>query len=164
MKIELSYTTKLEAIAQNDDVSAILDAKLQATSPAQVTDYVALALDHIKAKQDEIANAIKSLQELKKHEGARAEHIKEQVCNWIEGMGIDKLDGLITSSMTVNVAKPKEELVILNEEALINSGYFKTVIDTSMVKKALQDGIEVEGAKLDVVHVADKIQINKKRS
>ena len=163
MKIELSYTTKLEQITDSSDVLAILDHKLDATSPAQTVDYMALALDHIKAKQDDISEAIAKLQALKKDEVSRAEFIKEECAKWLEGTGLDKLDGLIVSSVTVNESKPKENLVIENEEVLINQGYFKTVLDKTAVKQALQDGKNLEGATLEVTHVANKIRVNKKK-
>ena len=162
--IQLTYTTKLESVVHDSDVCAILDAKLEATSPAQLTDYVGLALDHITAKRTDIKAAIKQLQELDKHEANREEFIKEQCANWLEATGLDKLDGLIVSSMTINNTKPKENLIVTDEDACINAGYFKTVMDTSAVKKALLDGVEVEGAHIEVVHVANKIKVNKKRN
>ena len=163
MKIELSYTTKLEQVTASSDILAILDHKLDATSPAQTVDYMALALDHITNKQDDISSAIAKLQELKKAEASRAEFIKEECAKWLEGTGLDKLDGLIVSSVTVNEAKPKENLIIEDEETLINQGYFKTVLDKTAVKQALQNGDDIEGASLEVVHVANKIRVNKRR-
>ena len=161
--IEKTYTTRLEAVSGNDSVQAILDNKLEETSPAITVDYIALALDHIEDKKAEITDAIKTLQDMKKHEELRAEFIKEECATWLEGTGLDKLDGLIVSSVTINETKPKQELIITDEEALINGGYFKTVVDKTVVKKALQDGVEVEGAELEVVYSANKIKINKKR-
>ena len=163
MKIELSYTTKLEEVYQDDNIIAILDEKLQATSPARTVDYVGLALDHIEYAIKDAKSAIKGYQEAVKFEEARQEYIKEEVAKWLEGTGLNKLDGIIVSSMTVNEVKPQNNLIIQNEEALINQGYFKTVLDETAVKQALQNGDDVEGAELEVVHVANKIRVNKKR-
>ena len=44
--IQRSYETKLES-ADKNHVIAILDAKLEATSPERTADYVSLALDNI---------------------------------------------------------------------------------------------------------------------
>ena len=162
-KIQLSYTTKLEAISDIDDVKAIMDAKLEATSPAQTVDYVGLALDHIDAKVAEINATIKTLQEMKKHESDRKEHLKEQIGEWLEDTGLDKLDGLIVSSMTIHKAKPQENVIITDEAAVIDAGYFKPTIDKTKVKEALLSGIDVKGANIEVVHVANKIKVNKKR-
>lgn len=161
--IEKSYTTKLEAVSDRDDVQAILNSKLDATSPAQTVDYMALALDNIDNKVIDAKNAIKAIQEVIKHEEARKEHIKEQCAEWLEDTGLDKLEGMIVSSVTINKTAAKENLIVMDEDALINQGYFKTVLDKTAVKKALQDGKEVEGAKLEVIHVANKIKVNKKR-
>ena len=163
MIIAKTYTTKLEQVSNDDSVIAILDAKIEATSPAQTVDYMGLALDNVSRKVAEAKQAIKAIQEIIKHEEARAEHIKEQCAEWLEGTGLDKLDGMIVSSVTINETKPKQELMITSEEALINGGYFKTVVDKTAVKQALQNGEEVEGATLEVTHVANKIKINKKR-
>lgn len=164
MSIQLSYTTKLEAISDRDDVKAILNAKLEATSPAQTVDYVGLAVDHIDAKVADINSAIKALQELKKHEEARREYIKEQVCEWLEDNGLDKLEGMLVSSITVYQPETVKELVITDEEALINGGYFKPVVDKTMAKNCILNGIEVEGARVEITHQANKIKINKKRA
>jgi hypothetical protein len=162
-EIQLSYTTKLEMITDKDDVIAILDHKLEATSPAQTVDYMALAIDHIDAKIADGKSAIKAIQEAIKHEESRKEHIKEQCSNWLEGTGLDKLNGMIVSSVTINKAKPQENIIITDEEALINGGYFKTVVDKTKAKNDLLAGLEVEGAHIEVVHVANKIKVNKKR-
>ena len=163
MELQKTYTTHLESITQDTDVIAILDHKCEDVGPARTVDYIGLALDNVDKKMADINAAIKQLQEMKKHEDARKEHIKEQTCNWLEGTGLDKLDGLIVSSMSINNTKPKEELIITDEESCINAGYFKTVLDKSELKKDLLEGKEVEGAKIEVIHVANKIKINKKR-
>ena len=161
--IQLSYTTKLEAVSDRDDVQAILNNKLESTSPAQTVDYMALALDHIDSKIADAKSAVKAIQEVIKHEEARKEHIKEECAVWLEDTGLDKLDGMIVSSVSINKTKAKENLIVTDEEALINGGYFKTVIDTSKAKKDLLEGKEVEGARIEVIHVANKIKVNKKR-
>lgn len=164
MKLELSYTTKLEAVTDNSSVKAILDAKLEATSPAQLVDYVGLALNHIATKRAEIKDTIKRLQELDKQEANREEFIKEQTSAWLEDVGVDRLDGRLVSSMTVTPSKPKEDLVIDNEDALIAGGYAKMVLDNAMIKKQLLAGVEVEGAHIEVTHTQPKIKINKMRT
>ena len=161
--IEKTYTTKLEAVSAKDDVLAILDAKLEATSGAGVVDYIGLATDHIEAKKEELSKHIKILQDMKKDEDARLTFIKEESAKWLEGNGIEKLDGLIVSSITINETKPKENLIVDDEEALINAGYFKTTVDTTKAKQALLSGVDVEGCHIEVVHDANKIKINKKR-
>lgn len=164
MEIQLSYTTKLETVTRKEDIKAILDAKLNATSPAQTVDYIGLAADHIQAKRNDIKNAIAQLRQIDQEEEARLELIKEQCAEWLEETGLEKLEGHIVSSITVNSPKPKEDLIIDDEEACFNAGHIKTVLDKASVKKALQNGEDVEGARLEVTHVASKIKINKKRT
>ena len=162
MIIAKTYTTKLEQVSNDDSVIAILDAKLEATSPAQTVDYMGLALDNVSRKVAEAKQAIKAIQDIIKHEEAREEHIKEQCAEWLEGTGLDKLDGMIVSSVTINKTEPKQE-VIITEAASVATKFWKSSIDKTAVKQALQNGEEVEGATLETTHVANKIKINKKR-
>lgn len=164
MKLELSYTTKLETVRDDSSVAAILDAKLEATSPAQLVDYVGLALDHIGTKRAEIKQTIKRLQELDKQEAAREEFIKEQTASWLEDTGIDRLDGRLVSSMTIAASKPQEKLVVDDEETLIKGGYFKMVVNSDLVKKHLIAGENIEGAHIEITHSLPKIKINKSRA
>jgi len=160
--IEKSYTTTLEQITVKTDVLAILDHKLAATSPERVADYMELVTGNIEAKIKNIKDYIKELNGVKKDEEDRLEFIKEQSAAWLENEGVDKLKNIHVSSITINNTAPKQTLVI-TDASLIKTKFFKSEIDKTAVKQAIQEGEEVEGATLEVIHMANKIKVNKKR-
>jgi hypothetical protein len=92
------------------------------------------------------------------------EIVKIGTALWLTESGVESLKGDIVSSMKVTTPKPTETLVVDNEEALINKGYFKTVLDKTAVKHAIQDGVDVDGAHIDVVHKESTLTVYKKRS
>jgi len=66
--------------------------------------------------------------------------------------------------MKVTNPKSKEELIVINEESLINAGYFKQVLDKTAVKNAILAGDIIEGATIEVTHQEDSLTIYKKKS
>jgi len=162
--IEKSYTTTLEQVSIKDDALAILDHKLAVTSPERVADYMELVTGNIETKILNIKNYVAELNSIKKDEEDRLEYIKEQSASWLENEGVKKLEGIHVSSITINDTKPKENVIIENEEELINIGYYKKTLDKTAVKQALQSGKKLEGfATLEIIHMANKIKVNKKR-
>ena len=162
-KIQSRYETKLET-ADSTNIIAILDAKLEATSPEGVVDYVSFAIDNLDSQVQRMKAAIAELQGLCKLADAQKDLIKVGGALWLAQSGIDKLSGDIVSSMSIYTPKSKENLIIHNEEALINQGYFKTVVDKTAVKQAILNGVEVEGAEIEVIHEGDTLKINKRRT
>lgn len=162
-KIQSRYETKLET-ADSTNIIAILDAKLEATSPEGVVDYVSFAIDNLDSQVQRMKAAIAELQGLCKVAEKQKELIKVGGALWLSQSGIDKLSGDIVSSMSIYTPKSKENLIIHNEEALINQGYFKTVVDKTAVKQAILNGVEVEGAEIEVIHEGDTLKINKRRT
>lgn len=167
LKVEKTYTTTLEKASDKDDLLAILDAKAVATTPERVADYMELATDNIKGKIDALSDYIKELQAIKKQEVNRFLLVGEKCAEWLEGSGVEKLEGLHVSSITINKTEPKENLIIEDEELLIKEGYFKKVLCNTKVKIALEvaeeAGVEFKGAKIEVIRLANKITVNKKR-
>lgn len=161
-KLTKAYITKLET-AGAENISAILDAKLEATSPNRVTDYVAFGLDNLDSQIQRMKDAKKELDFLIKEVENQKDIIKRGVSKWLSDVGIDKLDGDLTSSMKITIPKAKENLNVINEDSLINQGYFKMSLDKTAVKNAIIDGVDVEGAEIEVVYEQPTITIYKKR-
>lgn len=154
--------TKLET-ADINEMSAILDYKAQDVGANRTADYISMSVDNIQSGIDRVSSAINELQAIKKDMKIQQENIKIASCKWLESNGIDKLSGDLISSVTIAEKKPTYELNILNEESVINAGYFKTVIDKTELKNAILKGVNIEGAKLEVTYNEDAIKINKKR-
>lgn len=163
MKIEKRYETRLET-ANSENITAILDAKLEATSPERVTDYVAFGIENLEAKIERIKQAEAELKAIKAEVQEQIDTIKIGTAKWLSDSGVDSLNGDITSSMKINQPKPKENLVITTHESeLINQGYFKTVLDKTAIKNAILNGVDVDGAEIEITHSEDTVTIYKRR-
>jgi len=154
--------TKLQT-ATVDEVAAILDAKVEETGPQATVDYVGMALGNIDDSIARIKEAKATLNAVQKEAEAQAEIIKIGAAKWLAQNGIDKLNGMAVSSMTINETASTDTLIIEDEEAVIGAGYAKLVPDTVLIKKSLQGGIEIPGARLEITHNEPKIKLNKRR-
>lgn len=161
-KLELRKETRLES-APLQEVGAILDHKLEATNAEGVADYIGLSLQNIDDRIARIKEAEAQIKALKAELTSQSETIKIGSAKWLSESGIDKLNGMYVSSVSVSKAKPKEDLKVINEESLINQGFFKTVVDKTAAKQAILDGTEVDGAVIEVTHIEDKVRINMRK-
>lgn len=157
-----TLTTKLET-ADREDIIPILDKKAMEQGATQTVDYVGFALENIDSSIERIDNAIKELQSIRKEAKAQQELIKIGVAEWMTANGVDKLSGDRISSITIFDKKETQEVVIDNEEAVINAGYFKMSVDKTSAKQALLDGATFEGAHIEITHNEQSIKLNKRR-
>lgn len=164
MKLTKRYETKLET-SNIENIGAILDAKLEATSPEQLTDYVAFGIDNLEATIARMKDAESELKAMRVEIENQIEIVKTGTAKWLTDTGITNLHGDRVSSMKVTQPKEKEELKITaSEDVLINQGYFKTTLDKTAIKNSIKDGVEVEGAELEITHQESSLTIYKKRS
>ena len=161
-KLELRKETRLET-APMQEISATLDFKLAETSPEGVADYIGLSLQNIGDRLDRIKDAETQIKLLKKELVAQQDIIKIGSAKWLSDSGIDKLQGIYVSSVSVSPSNYKNELKIHNEESIINQGYFKTVVDKTAVKNAILDGAKVDGAEIEVIYEENKIRVNSRK-
>ena len=103
-------------------------------------DYIGLSIKEIDNKINYLTNDIKEMQSLKKSLQTAKTLAQETIASTLLEYGIDRIDGTVVSSITITPQKTKfkEKLVILDEEALIQLGYYKVVADEEAVKKAMQ--------------------------
>lgn len=164
--IEKVYTTTLETISGNDDVLAILDHKLLATSSERVADYIELATTNIEEKIAKLKKYKAELSAIQKDEENRLELIKEKCAEWLENSGVEKLQGIHVSSITINDTAPTNKVKILDANYWIDKhAFFKISVDESSVKNFLLDtDVDYsEFATIETIHNANKIKVNKKR-
>lgn len=154
--------TKLET-APIQEIGAILDIKVGQVGASQTADYIGLAIENIDNSMARIDEAIKELHSIKKDIKSQQETIKIGASKWLSDNGIDKLQGDRISSVTVSHKKESIEVAISDEDACINAGYFKTVIDKTSLKNALVNGANIEGAALEVTYSEDTIRVNKRK-
>lgn len=156
------YNTQLEN-ASREEIAPILYQKVDALQAHGVVDYVGFVLESLDDRVKRIDDTIKELQEAKKSINAQSDIIKIGVSEWLTENGLEKLNGDRISSISVFNKKESYELVIVDEESIINDGYFKMVVDKTAAKQAILNGIEVNGAKLELTYNEPSIRLNKKR-
>ncbi len=162
MELQKRYETNLET-AGAETIHGILDNKLVTTSPEGVADYITLGVDNLEDKTVRIDKAISDLKQMKLDIKSQVSVIKEQSASWLSSTGVDRLDGLIVSSITVSEPKPTLEVNITDDATILQSKYVKATIDKTAIKKALQDGVTVTGAELITTHNQPTLRINKRK-
>lgn len=155
--------TKLET-ASIEEISAVLDWKASEVGASGTADYIARAIENIDSGITRIDDAIKELNAIKKDMKSQQETIKIGASKWLSDNGIEKLQGDRISSIIVSPKTEKIELIVTNEEACINAGHFKTVIDKTSLKQALLDGANIDGAELEVTYSEDTLRVSKRKT
>ena len=135
-------------------------------------DRVAEAFISLDVKIDYIKEQQRLLASLKKQLELAKSYAKEETANALLSLGVKKIEGLTISSVTATKATDKSiaKLEILNEDELLNRGFFKVEIDREAVEKALLSADQREEVeqfadmKIELVHKPATIRINKRKS
>jgi len=135
-------------------------------------DRIAEAFVSLDAKIEYIKEQQRLLATLKKQLDTAKSLAKVEVSNALISLGVTKIEGLTISSITATKATDKSvtKLEILNEDALLNRGFFKIELDREAVEKALLSAdqrAEVEefaDMSIEVVHKPATIRINKRKT
>ena len=154
----------------HQSVMDILKAPTQ--SSFAKADRVAEVFISLDVKIDYIKEQQRLLAILKKQLELAKSFAKVEVSNALISLGVTKLEGLAVSSITATKATDKSvaKLEILDEDALLNRGFFKVELDREAVEKALLSGDqrhEVEqyaDMTIELVHKPATIRINKRKS
>jgi hypothetical protein len=103
----------------------------------QKADSIAEIFLNLEEKIDYLKYQIKFLNTLKKQLETSKQQAKEIIAKVFEEYGIDRLNGVVVSSLTVTPQKDdvKEHLIVKNEESLIKLGYVK--VDEKKLKESL---------------------------
>jgi len=153
----------------NQSVMNILKAPTQ--SSFAKADRVAEAFVSIDAKIDYIKEQQRLLASLKKQLELAKATGKEELANALLSLGVKKIEGLAISSITATKATDKSvaKLVILDEDELLNRGFFKVELDTEAIEKALlsadqrQEVEQYADMTIELVHKPATIRINKRK-
>lgn len=151
---------------QSQDTKETLNWKLEQLTnnnlPVEqgMADYIYFGISNIDAKikqlkayKDEILKEIKNLEAYKST-------VSEEIAEWIQGQGVDRLEGLEVSSITIN--KGSEE-----KEETSESVKFVLDVDNERMEKFLVENGLAHYEKVTTTKVTlatkDKIRINSKR-
>jgi len=145
---------------------------LESDKPYYVkADYIGLSIQEIQNKIDYLASDIREMTALKKSLLDAKDIALEATATVLEEYGIDRMDGVSISSITITPKKTKlkETLRIINADALIELGYCKVVLDEKAIKDAMltiESMHEIEEfIELDVNKevIPAKVKVNQKR-
>ena len=153
----------------NQSIMNILQAPTQssfakADRVAEVFTSIDVKIDYIKEQQKLLAGLKKQLEQAKTY-------AKVEVSNSLISLGVTKLEGLAVSSITATKATDKSvaKLVILDEDELLNRGFFKIELDKEAIEKALLSADQRDEVKdyadmtIELVHKPATIRINKRK-
>ena len=141
-------------------------------SSYEKSDRIAKVFVSLDVKIDYIKEQQRLLASLKKQLELAKSYAKEETANALISLGVKKLEGLTISSITATKPTDKSvaKLEILNEDELMNRGFFKVELDREAVEQALLSADqrhEVEqyaDMKIERVHKPATIRINKRKS
>ena len=112
MKLPQTKNTRLEIIPKTEMIS-LLENKIQEYQDKnlpveeKLADYIALSMQNIDEATEKLKNYKKMMDEKIKEYQSQKSEISEEVANYIENyLGVDKLKGIIVSSITI---KPESE-------------------------------------------------------
>jgi hypothetical protein len=137
----------------------------------QRADYIGLSLNEIKNKVDCLTKDIQELQSYKKKLTTALDIAKSQVAEIFASNGIDRMDGNIISSLTIQKSTTKEKNIIniLDENKLMGLGFVKFSVDVEAVENHLstKQGVKelkglVEVTPMSITTPA-KVKVNTKR-
>jgi len=161
MALLKQYITALEN-AELGEISVILDSKAEKVGANATADYIGFSISNLESGITRIEDNIKLMQEIRSRAKDQIETIKMGTSKWLLENGVEKIEGDIISSITIMEKVPTQK-VIIEDEKLIDVSYCKLVADTTLIKKAINEGIEVLGARLEVTHNEPSIRLNKKK-
>jgi len=155
-----------------DEFKSILESDKDFTRKA---DYIGFSIASIDDKVASLDEEIKELQQLKKSLKSAKDIALTTGAEVFAEYGIEKLEGAGLSSITLTKpnSKTKYNLEIQNEDALIQAGFCKKILDEEAVIKAYEGfGSETDKelvqqhSQLSVktIHTSAKLKINKRKA
>ena len=111
---------------------------LESNKPVyEKTDTIAKMFIDVDEKINYIKSQISLLNGIKKQLESARQIAKEEVASLFNEYGLDKLEGMLVSSITINPEKEefKECIKVLDEDKLIQLGYAK--VDEKKIKEAV---------------------------
>ena len=145
-QISKDYIGFLESDMPTEDLNECLES-IEGAFEEKGTNIVAV-VNTLQADVDAISNEIKRLQDRKKSITSNQERLKEYLRYNMEVSGITKINHPL---FNITLGKPSVVAEITDADALPDDYVkleVKTTPDKVKIKKALKEGIEIEGAQL----------------
>ena len=151
---------------QNQDTKETLNWKLQQLEsknlPAEsgLADYIYFGVSNIDKKIEQLKNYKDAIIEEMNNLKAYKETVSIDCAEWIQSQGVEKLNGLECSSITINKGhEAKEEKIV---KKIFTTNKTEAEIQEFLVSNGIGEFVEKEECKI-TPSTKDKIRINKKR-
>ena len=137
----------------------------------QRADYIGLSFQELKSKIDTLAKDISELQAYKKKLTSALDIAKTLTAEIFQQNGLDRMDGNIISSLTIQKSTTKEKNIIniLDENKLMGLGFVKFSVDVEAVENHLstKQGVKELKGLVEVIPMSvttpAKVKVNTKR-
>lgn len=124
--MENSLLVKHASLERSNNIKETLTWKMEQIKEAgapvdtSLADYIAFSVDNLESQKTQLKLVKAEISEREKHLIAQIERIKEDGATFLLENGVDRLDGLICSSITVSEAKEKTSRLVETEEFILN--------------------------------------------
>ena len=135
-------------------------------------DHISYSITSIDEKISLLDEQLKELQNYKKRLKTAKEIVLTTGAEVFKEYGIEKIEGNAFSSITTSkeTSSTKLQIIVVNEEALIDGGIYRKVVDTKMLEEYYSNDEYKEfiEANTEVQHITtvkpSKLKINKRRA
>lgn len=154
-KMNLIKPTSLET---TDDIQDCLDWKINSLIEQDknisngLADYFGIGLSNLDAQLKQLDEVTKEINARKSDLKAQITAIKQEGAYFLEAQGIDKLEGVLTSSVTITKGKPETTKTV-----------FKLLVDKKASEAFLVDSGLAVYESVDVAATKDAIRVNKRK-
>ncbi len=153
--MELIKPTSLET---STDINSTLDWKINSLIEQDknvsngLADYFGIGLGNLDSQLAQLDEVTKEINSRKNDLKAQITAIKQEGAYFLESQGIDKLEGVLTSSVTITKGKPKSIKT-----------QFKLLADKKAVEAYLVDAGLAVYESAEVAETKDVLRINKRK-
>jgi len=161
--MKLQKKTSLES---TENVKDTLEWKLQSIKVANLptetalADYIAFSIDNLNNKISYIQVAKKEFEDEIKEVNNQIEYIKTEGAKFLQDAGIERLEGIICSSVTITKGRQEEETE--TKKAVFTPLISEAEIEEFLIKQGKAEMRVVTETKI-TKFIAPKLKINSKR-
>ena len=153
--MELTKPTSLET---STDINSTLEWKVNSLIEQDknisngLADYLGIGLGNLDSQLAQLDEVTKEINARKKDLKAQITAIKQEGAYFLESQGIDKLEGVLTSSVTITKGKPESTKTV-----------FKLLVDKKASEAFLVDSGLAVYESVEVASTKDSLRVNKRK-
>ena len=153
--MDLIKATSLET---STDINSTLEWKINSLIEQDknisngLADYLGIGLGNLDSQLAQLDDVTKEINARKKDLKAQITSIKQEGAYFLESQGIDKLEGVLTSSVTITKGKPESTKTV-----------FKLLVDKKASEAFLVDSGLAVYESVEVPETKDSLRVNKRK-